>query len=801
MKTRILSAFLAGALLFSGIGEFAVPAQAVDEQAPAQTESSVAAQTISIHPEQLWMRTGEQTQLTASVLPEDVTDSISWSSSDTAVCSVNNTGTVTAQGNGSAVLTAQIGTVSATCTVSVGLTAPKLSDIVIDAQQHVTLSWEAVPDCDGYRISRRASKSDAWEDVETLTGTSWTDTSMTATPGWQYGVRSYKLRNSQTDDEETLWSDYALREVPVIEQPPQTESLARPAMPKLISAETLSSGGIRVSWNAVSGASGYRVYRKNGSEWDLLHIIKNASTTSYIDPSPYPSTTYTYTVCSFSRGGKKILLSDYDTAGVSATTASISIPKLGQVTSSAYDRLTVTWSESHGAEGYVVYRRTSPTGTWENLTTVTNGATTSYTDTTVTCGQTYYYTVSAYCTVNGKKVYSGYNKTGISGQALPAAPTLKSAVPASGSSITFTWNTVSGASGYRMYRKTGTSGSWVCIGDLMGSTRNTYTNTGLKAGQLYYYTVAAFCKLPDGTIVRGPYNDTGIRSVPLAAPTLKSAASAGATSITFTWDTVSGASGYRMYRRTSTSGAWVCIGDLTGSTRNSYTNSGLTTGQRYYYTVAAFCKLSDGTIIRGPYNSTGVSAIPAAAPYSNVYATYSTKYSSSQVNRTTNLNIACKTINGTIVKPGQTFSFNDKLGVRSADKGYKPATIFTGSTGTAQELGGGICQVASTMFNTALLGNNTIVQRYQHSQKVNYCPVGRDAGIYYGSKDFKFKNNTNYNIKIKSWISGGTLTVQFLTTEQVKPPAVSLSVTRSGNTYTLKRTVGGKVNYTTKSTY
>lgn len=706
MKRKILSILLAGALLLQAGGTPLFSARAVDDEPAAQEEEiAVPAQSISIYPGELWMRAGEQSQLTASVLPEDATDAVSWSSDNAAVCSVGEDGTVTASGDGSATVTAQAGDVSAVCTVHVGLSAPQQLSIVVDDRQYAALSWDAVTGCDGYRISRRAAETDDWQDVETLTGTSWTDTTMTAQSGWQYAVRAYKLRDSQTDDAETLWSAYTSAQVPVFEPAPEVTAPVKPAAPVLGSAEALDSGSIRITWNAVSGASGYRVYRQDGERWQLLRIIKNPSTTSYTDAAVEPGTSYTYTVRAFSRSGRQILLSDFDATGVSATTATLPIPNLNRVISSAYDRLTVSWYEVRKAEGYVIYRRTGEETAWTQLATVTGGAVTSYTDTSVTCGQTYSYTVAAYNTVNGTAYYSAYNQTGLSGTALPAAPALKSAV------------------------------------------------------------------------------------------------SASATSITLSWGTVDGASGYRMYRRTSTSEAWVCIGDLTGATRSSYTNTGLTTGQRYYYTVAAICILSDGTIVKGPHDPNGISGTPTAAPYSNVYATYSTSYNASQANRTTNLNVACKTMNGTVLKPGQTFSFNKTLGVRSADKGYKPATIFTGSTGTAQELGGGICQVASTLFNAALLANNTIVERHQHSQKVSYCPVGRDAGIYYGSKDFQFKNNTNYNIKIKSWISGGTLTVQLLTTEQVKPPAVTLTVTKSGSTYTLKRSVDGKVNYTTKSTY
>jgi vancomycin resistance protein YoaR len=183
-----------------------------------------------------------------------------------------------------------------------------------------------------------------------------------------------------------------------------------------------------------------------------------------------------------------------------------------------------------------------------------------------------------------------------------------------------------------------------------------------------------------------------------------------------------------------------------------------------------------------------------------VYATYTTNYVNN-ANRTTNLKLACKAINGTIVYPGETFSFNEVVGKRTEAKGYKNATIFTGSTGTAQGVGGGICQVASTMFNTTLIANLGIVERYQHSQRVSYCPLGRDAAIYWGSEDFRFKNNTNYPIKISMKCADGKLTATYYVSSDVSPKKVKLTVTQSGKTFTLKRSVDGKVNYTCKSTY
>ena len=105
------------------------------------------------------------------------------------------------------------------------------------------------------------------------------------------------------------------------------------------------------------------------------------------------------------------------------------------------------------------------------------------------------------------------------------------------------------------------------------------------------------------------------------------------------------------------------------------------------------------------------------------------------------------------------------------------------------------------MFNAALYSNFKIVERSQHSQRVSYCPLGRDAAIYWGSKDFKFKNTSGYPVKIKMTCSNGKLTCAFYTSYNVAPPKVTLKVSQSGKNFTLRRYVNGKVNYTTKSKY
>ena len=126
--------------------------------------------------------------------------------------------------------------------------------------------------------------------------------------------------------------------------------------------------------------------------------------------------------------------------------------------------------------------------------------------------------------------------------------------------------------------------------------------------------------------------------------------------------------------------------------------------------------------------------------------------------RTNNLILACRAINGTVLNPGEAFSFNDTVGERTAEKGYASATVYVGSE-SVEELGGGICQVASTIYDAALYAELEITHREYHQFFVTYVPGGLDATVYYGSVDFGFRNNTDYPIRINAWVEGGYVNI------------------------------------------
>ena len=134
-------------------------------------------------------------------------------------------------------------------------------------------------------------------------------------------------------------------------------------------------------------------------------------------------------------------------------------------------------------------------------------------------------------------------------------------------------------------------------------------------------------------------------------------------------------------------------------------------------------------------------------------------------NRNNNLKLACDAINGYILMPGDTFDYNKTLGERTEERGYKPAGALSAGTSTT-EVGGGICQVSSTLYYCTLLSDLEIVTRRSHSLPSSYMPMmGIDATVSWGGPDFRFRNNTDYPIQIKAEVSDGYVKVTLLGTE------------------------------------
>lgn len=159
------------------------------------------------------------------------------------------------------------------------------------------------------------------------------------------------------------------------------------------------------------------------------------------------------------------------------------------------------------------------------------------------------------------------------------------------------------------------------------------------------------------------------------------------------------------------------------------------------------------------------SADLAGTLFCDVLGTAKTPYYGADTNnRNTNLGLACEAIDGLILLPGETFSYNDTLGERTAAKGYKPAPSYEGGL-TVDTLGGGICQVSSTLYYCTLFADLEIVERWNHGYISSYMDPGMDATVSWGGADFQFANNTQHPIRIKAWRADGYVNVEIYGTD------------------------------------
>ncbi len=153
--------------------------------------------------------------------------------------------------------------------------------------------------------------------------------------------------------------------------------------------------------------------------------------------------------------------------------------------------------------------------------------------------------------------------------------------------------------------------------------------------------------------------------------------------------------------------------------------------------------------------------------FGTTLGTFTSDYSSSSQNRAYNVELAASKVNGIILADGEEFSYNKVVGNANAANGFKLATIFSGGQVT-EGVGGGVCQISSTLYCAALRADLEIVERHNHSLPITYVPGGQDATVSYGILDFRFKNNTGSPIKIVATHSSRKVTVSIIGSESAK---------------------------------
>ncbi|MCI9286512.1 MAG: VanW family protein [Clostridia bacterium] len=193
----------------------------------------------------------------------------------------------------------------------------------------------------------------------------------------------------------------------------------------------------------------------------------------------------------------------------------------------------------------------------------------------------------------------------------------------------------------------------------------------------------------------------------------------------------------------------ICLVFLSGCKNDSSNTSEENVSANKVNTEASINNINANGIDNTVENEIGIGAHEVDEQSEVELASFSTKLGGKDTPRSHNISITSSTVNETIIKNGETFSFNEIVGEPTADKGYKEADSFDKEGKTIQTLGGGNCQVSSTIYNVVLqIPELKVTERHAHIKPVHYVAKDKDATVSYGSTDFKFKNNTGSDIKI-----------------------------------------------------
>ena len=626
-------------------------------------DKQVGATDITLDPARLTINKGASAMLTLTIKPEDFTDTVSWKSSDTSVVTVSDTGVVKGVGLGTATIKVVVGSKSASCTVIVQqpvtsislnsssrtmdaletfqLTATANPSTAVDRRVSWSSSDPAIASVDANGLVTAYKKGSAVITVSAMDGSGVTATCKITVANngyvctsptqmesphnypnncgdaWIYtaaGATSLKVtfdkRTNMESGFDYLYIYNAAGEqvgkytgtslagktitvtgpsvkIKLVSDDSGNEwgfkvtgitvtSSAAPTAPVVRISNSAASGKPMLTWNAVEGATSYRIYRSTskGSGYSLLGTT---TATSYTNTGAKAGTTYYYRVKAVNDAG----LSPYSnivSGQVKSVTPKPAAPVVKIGHSAASGKPMLTWNAVSGATSYKVYRATSQNGAYSLLGSVT---VTSYTNTGAKDGVTYYYKVTA-VNDSGESAYSNI----VSGQnkavtPKPSAPVVKIGHSASSGKPMLTWNAVSGATSYKVYRATSQNGTYSLLGTV---TATSYTNTGAKAGTTYYYKVKAVSSAGESAysnIVSG--KSKAVTPKP-SAPVVKIDHSATSGKPMLTWNAVDGAASYRVYRATAKNGAYSVINTTKALT---YTNTGAALGTTYYYKVEA----------------------------------------------------------------------------------------------------------------------------------------------------------------------------------------------------------------------
>lgn len=432
------------------------------------------------------------------------------------------------------------------------------------------------------------------------------------------------LPETQEETEEETLSEETEDAVAPVKDSVDAVKAASLTAPTDMNAIANNQYSIDVSWGAVDGATGYIVYKHNGTKW-----VQKASvtTTTWTDDEEDMEigTSCRYTVAATGTVDGKAVQSSYNSTGVTAI-VSPPQPKAETPVCMGKNKLLLTWDPAENANYYFVYRKEEG-GSWKKCSSTLKETVTSYLDETCEYGKTYIYAVVSGTKVDGTTYWSFRGANGKVQLGAPGMQTvqgktvaakyvkvpqveLSGAVCTAYKTITVTWKPVTGADGYIIYRKV-KGGKYKKKGTVTGSSTVTFTDKKAKFGTKYWYTVRAYVKYDSTTKKSAAWNEKGVAAKStLPAPAKLTAQGAGLKAVTISWDKIKGAQGYYIYRKAkSSTKKWTKIGE-TGRKTFTFTDKSIESGSSYLYTVRGWRK-NGKKVVKGKYDTDGVKGAPS----------------------------------------------------------------------------------------------------------------------------------------------------------------------------------------------
>lgn len=452
----------------------------------------------------------------------------------------------------------------------VALGKTNLTKIKAKSGKKITLTWKKVSKAEGYLIYRQDSSDSKFYQIGTVKSGStltYTDTVKSNNKTYTYKVQAYNTNNGRQG----------------VGAYSSTKSAKTLAKAKITGITSSDEEVLKISWNKVSGAKGYIISRstKKDSGYSEIDTVSGEKTTSYTDDTVKAGKTYYYKVEAYNvNSGTK----GYGGASDAVAGKTAKRTKITSIVSTNEKTLTIKWNKITGAYGYRIKRSTDEDGTYKVVKTIKSGNTTSYKDTSVKAGKTYYYTVETMVKTGDNICYSG-DSASMEGRTAKKAK-IKYAVSNGSNQIEVNWGAVSGAYGYRIKRSTSKNGTYKVVATLKGKNNTTYQDKKLKTAKTYYYKIETINKVNGKKGYSG--NSAAVSAKTLKTTSITAVKATGSTSVRLEWKAVDGASGYQIYRSTSKDSGYKKVGQVKGKNTKKYEDKTLEAGKTYYYQVRAY---------------------------------------------------------------------------------------------------------------------------------------------------------------------------------------------------------------------